>query len=89
VGGHNLRPPRPNREERMSIRARIDRLEGKRDAEHCPECRLRPKATYAVYPGEDDHTLPEPEHCPTCGRLIERLVLKVVYEDLEGEGEPY
>jgi hypothetical protein len=70
----------------MSIKDRIRRLEGKGDAEQCPECRLRPATTYAVYPGEEDRTLPEPEYCPKCGRLIERFVLKVVYEDLEGGG---
>jgi hypothetical protein len=70
----------------MSIKDRIRRLEGRGGAEHCPECRLRPVSTYVVYPDEESHTPPEPEHCPKCGRLIERFCLKVVYEDLEGEG---
>lgn len=69
----------------MGIKDRIRRLEGRGDAERCRECRLRPATTYAVYSGEEGRPLPEPEHCPKCDRLIERYVLKVVYEDLEGE----
>ena len=71
----------------MSLKNRISKLEGRGDAERCSECRLRLKRTYAIYPGEEGrYCIPEPEHCPTCGRLIERFVLRVVYEDLEGGG---
>jgi hypothetical protein len=64
----------------MSIKSRIRRLEGRGDSERCSECRLRPVSTYVVYPDEEDHAPPEPEHCPKCGRHIERFILKVVYE---------
>jgi hypothetical protein len=69
----------------MSIKDRLRRVEGRGDAERCHECRLRPITTYAIYPGEEDRPIPEPEHCPKCGRLIERVAIRVVYEG-EGEG---
>jgi hypothetical protein len=70
----------------MSIKDRILRLEDRGDAERCRKCRLRPATTYTVYPDEEDCTLPVPEHCPKCGHLVERFVLRVVYEDQEGGG---
>jgi hypothetical protein len=63
----------------MSIKGRIRRLEGRGDPA-CPECRLRPVATYAVYPDEEDHAPPKPEHCPRCSRLIETVLIRVAYE---------
>jgi hypothetical protein len=66
----------------MSIKDRIRRLEGRRDAS-CPECRLKPEVNYVVYPDKDDHT-PEPEHCPRCGRSL-GFIIEVVYDD-EGGG---
>jgi len=64
----------------MSIKSRIRRLEGRGDSERCSECRLRPTSTYTVYPGEEDDAPPEPEYCPECGRLIERVRIRVVYD---------
>jgi hypothetical protein len=64
----------------MSFKGRIRRLEDRGDAERCRECRLRPKRTHAIYPGDEDRPLPEPEHCPECGSAIEVVVMRVVYE---------
>jgi hypothetical protein len=63
-----------------SIRGKLEYLESRADAERCSECRLRPKRTHAIYPDEEDRPLPEPEHCPECGRAIEVVVMRVVYE---------
>jgi hypothetical protein len=63
----------------MSIKDRLRRLEGAA-AEHCRECRLRPASIHAIYPGEEDSPIPEPEHCPKCGRLIETHLLRIVYD---------
>jgi hypothetical protein len=64
----------------MTIIDRLRNLEGRGGA-GCPECRLRPASTHVVYPGEEGRALPEPEHCPKCGRLIDSVVIRVVYED--------
>jgi hypothetical protein len=64
----------------MGIKDRIRRLEDEGDAERCRECRLRPVKTHAIYPGEEDRPLPEPEYCPECGRLIDTVVIRVVHE---------
>jgi len=64
----------------MSIKDRIRRLEDGRGAQRCPECYLKPQVNYVAYPGEE---LPDPEHCPKCGRPL-GFVIQVVYE--EGEG---
>jgi hypothetical protein len=68
----------------MSIKDRVRRLEGRGDPDRCRECRLRPTKTYAIYPGEEDRLIPEPEHCPECGRLIEIVCIRVEYEE-EGD----
>jgi rubrerythrin len=64
-----------------SIRGKLERLEGRANVERCRECRLRPTSTYVAYPGEENHTPPEPEYCPSCGGLIETVAIRVVYED--------
>ena len=63
----------------MSIRGRLRRLED--ESRGCPECHLKPQVNYVGYPGEE---LPDPEHCPRCGRPL-GFVIQVVYEG-EGEG---
>jgi hypothetical protein len=81
----------------MSLKDRMRRLEDKGIPEDCPECRLRPTRTYVINPGGEDkdeetsssRPIPEPEHCPECGSAIELIVFRLVYEDVEGEGEPY
>jgi ssDNA-binding Zn-finger/Zn-ribbon topoisomerase 1 len=89
--GRGLFFPRPARtleeDGEMSIKNRIQRLE-EGDAERCLACKLRPKKTFVINPGEEDN-IPEPERCPECGSAIELIVLRLVYEDVEGEGEPY
>jgi hypothetical protein len=62
----------------MSIKDRIRRLESRGG---CPECYLKPAATHAVYPGEEE---PEPESCPGCGRSL-GVVIRVVYEAVYSE----
>lgn len=64
--------------ERMSIKNRL-RLE--RDADSCPECRLKPEVAHVYYPDEGE-PCPEPEYCQKCGRAL-GFVIQVVYE---GEG---
>lgn len=68
------------------IKNRLRRLEyrdGSGEA-GCPECNLKPQAPRVYSPGEGDPQ-PEPERCPSCGRLLGPLIA-VVYEDEEGEG---
>ena len=65
------------------IRNRLRRLEDRDGSEGCPECYLKPQATYAYYPEEGDPT-PEPERCPRCGRPL-GFVVAVVYDE-EGGG---
>jgi hypothetical protein len=65
----------------MSIKDRIRRLEGRGSAA-CPECRNTRPAINAVYPEDQE---PSPEYCPRCGRSL-TIVIRVLYEDLEGEG---
>jgi hypothetical protein len=72
-------PPELPREEDVSIKDRIRRLE---DRGGCPECATKPELAHVVYPEEGDHT-PEPERCPECDRSL-GFVIRVEYE---GEGE--
>jgi hypothetical protein len=61
----------------MSVKDRLRRLE--RGAESCPECRHKPEVAYVYYPDEGD-PVPDPEHCPECGRAL-GFVIRVVYEE--------
>jgi hypothetical protein len=67
----------------MSVKARVQRLQA-RLAGACPECRHKPQATYPYYPDEGEPR-PEPPTCSSCGRSL-GVVLRVVYDDGEGEG---
>jgi hypothetical protein len=66
----------------VSIKDRMRRLEGKAG---CPECGNVSPAIHAVYPGEEE---PEPEYCPRCDRSL-TVLMRVVYEDVRGEGYSY
>ena len=68
----------------MSIKDRLRRLERRRreNAKSCQECRDKPPAIHAFYPGEEE---PKPEFCPGCGRSL-GVTIRVVYEDVRGEG---
>jgi len=66
----------------VSIKDRIRRLEGK---EGCPECSNALPTIHSVYPGEEE---PDPEYCPRCGRSL-RVLMRVVYKDVRGEGYSY
>jgi len=66
-----------------SIKSRLRRLEKGSAGETCLECSFPPGA-----PGRIVHErIPEgePEFCPSCGRPL-WTVIKVVYDDEEGEG---
>jgi hypothetical protein len=64
-----------------SMNRRLRRLE---ERAGCPECHGKPEALHVYYPDKGE-PVPEPEHCPSCGRPL-GVVLRVVYADEEGEG---
>jgi hypothetical protein len=66
----------------MSIKSRIRRLE---DREGCQECRDTPRRGVAYYPDKGEEE-PSIEHCPKCDRAL-GFILRVVYEDVRGEGD--
>ena len=68
----------------MSLRSRLARTRVAVGGGRCPECRLDPSRTHVFYPGEGEEA-PEPERCPSCGRLL-GVVIRVEYEGEEGGG---
>jgi len=64
-----------------NLRRRLDNLEAK----PCPECNARPTQVHVTYPepllpNDEDRPVPAAQHCPECGKEIERAVIKVVYD---------